>query len=342
VNEPKSTSGSIGGIGRIAWPRILLSIILGAVAIYFISRNLEPGDIQNALNSADRWYIFVALIVVVATMLAKTGRWQLIFSPRNVRPSFSPLFWALSLGQFLNTILPIRLGEVARIYSLEQNAGTSKALTFSTLVIEKSLEMASLVLTMLLLLPIIVLPDFVAERSFPLALLSLAMLLVLFMLAFNNKRVVQLLRLIFAKLPSAIEARLIRFSTAGLEGLAALRDWRQISVLGMISAVIVALAILVPYLLFRAFNLPLGLSEAVLLNVAVSLGSVPPSTPGKVFIFEGIVVFMLRQFGSTDNAVILGFAIIFHLVVVIPQIIFGSLAATRGSLKWPAILGSSN
>ena len=57
------------------------------------------------------------------------------------------------------------------------------------------------------------------------------------------------------------------------------------------------LSILTPYILFSAFNLPLGFQEATLLHLSLIIGQIPASTPGNVGIFEGVVVFMLNQFG---------------------------------------------
>jgi hypothetical protein len=57
----------------------------------------------------------------------------------------------------------------------------------------------------------------------------------------------------------------------------------------------------------------------------------PASTPANVGIFEGLVVFTLNQFGLTDNAAILSYAIVYHLVVVTPQLFLGSLSVIRSN-----------
>jgi len=51
-------------------------------------------------------------------------------------------------------------------------------------------------------------------------------------------------------------------------------------------------------------------------------------------LFEGLVVLTLQQFGSADNATLLSYAILFHLVVMLPQILLGSLAAMTSKWDW--------
>jgi uncharacterized membrane protein YbhN (UPF0104 family) len=92
--------------------------------------------------------------------------------------------------------------------------------------------------------------------------------------------------------------------------------------------------VLAPLALFAAFDFPLGLAEAAALHVITSLALVPPSTPAKIGIFDGVVVFLLFQFGITDEAAITAFTIVFHVVLILPAILIGSIAASRTNWRW--------
>jgi uncharacterized membrane protein YbhN (UPF0104 family) len=67
---------------------------------------------------------------------------------------------------------------------------------------------------------------------------------------------------------------------------------------------------------------------------ALSFMAAPPSTPGQIGIFEGTVTFVLAQLGETSAAVMVSFAIVYHLIVLTPKIIFGGIASLRTSWKW--------
>lgn len=341
LRDPESQSeGSVSLLGRIPWLRLTLSLVATAVAVYLVTRSLDPGQIRAAVGQASLGLIILGLLVIGVTIAAKSLRWQLMFLPASQRPALRAAFWALALGQFVNILIPVRLGELVRIFSLEQQAGISKARTLGTLVIEKTLDTIGLLATAFLLLPFVVLPPFVVEQGYPLALLALGGLMGLFILATQSRRIVGWLRGLAGRLPVSVGHRIERVFVAGLEGLAALQDIRLAMTLGLITAGIVVLSVLTPYLLFLAFGLPLGVEEAIILNLVLSVGLAPPSTPGKVLVFEGLVALMLRQFGIADNALILSYAIVYHLVVVLPQVAMGSLAAAKGGLRLPLGPGS--
>jgi uncharacterized protein (TIRG00374 family) len=326
---------------KIPWLRLIIGLLAGALGIWLITRDLQLSDIEQALSEAKVGYIVPAVVVILATIAAKTWRWQLLFI-NNDRPSkpsenspdspnFTALFWPLILGQFINAISPVRVGDLARVLKLESETGIGKVQGLSTLVVEKTLDIIILVLTLFLLLPTVVLPESLslARRGMVMAATAVTLFVLLLIFAYFRERITKLAGRLIKLLPERLQRPLFRLIVAGLTGLSALRQPRQLLVLLFVSAVIMLLSILTPYILFSTFNIPFGLKEATLLHLSLIIGQIPASTPGNVGIFEGVVVFMLNQFGLTDNAAILSYAIVYHLVVVMPQIFLGSVSVIR-------------
>jgi uncharacterized protein (TIRG00374 family) len=326
---------------KIPWLRLIIGLLAGALGIWLITRDLQLSDIEQALSEAKVGYIVPAVVVILATIAAKTWRWQLLFI-NNGRPSkpsenspdspnFTALFWPLILGQFINAISPVRVGDLARVLKLESETGIGKVQGLSTLVVEKTLDIIILVLTLFLLLPTVVLPESLslARRGMVMAATAVTLFVLLLIFAYFRERITKLAGRLIKLLPERLQRPLFRLIVAGLTGLSALRQPRQLLVLLFVSAVIMLLSILTPYILFSTFNIPFGLKEATLLHLSLIIGQIPASTPGNVGIFEGVVVFMLNQFGLTDNAAILSYAIVYHLVVVMPQIFLGSVSVIR-------------
>jgi len=330
-------SRTLAELTRNSWLRIILSLLLAAAAIILLVRNVNIDDVQRAIAAADYRFIGIALLILLITILLKVWRWYWMFPAGKDRPHFSPLYNALMLGQFFNFIFPLRIGEIARVYSLDRQAGVSKAKSLSTIVIEKTLDLVALLLSTALLIPFIVLPDFILDNGYPLAMVVILILAALVYLAYRTDQVTSIVRKASKPLPQAIQRKISEVLVAGLDGLSSLRNWRLTLWLGSLSFLIVILAILTPFVLFHAFNLPLGLEDAVILNLVLTLGTIPPSTPGKILVFEGIVILMLRRFGLDDNNLILSYAIIFHLVVALPQILLGVIAFARGGSRLSAV-----
>lgn len=322
---------------RRTWLRAVVGLLLGGVGLWFVSREVSLNEIVVHLAAAQGGFILLAVLSILVTTLAKTWRWRLLFFPVSRAPSGRNLFAALTLGQYVNIVLPfVRLGEVARVYALDKE--TSKARALGTLVVEKALDMVVLALTAMVLLPFVVLPAIISDEGVTLtAVVALAALFFLYLLAYRTEFVIKWLRRLAQQLPLPLEQRLVRLGISGLEGLAALRNRRITAALVASSIFIGIFSIVTPLALFPAFGLALGWKEAALLHLAIMIGSAPPSTPGKIGIFEGITAFMLARFGIVDESLIFGYAVIFHLVVVVPQIALGMWAASFSKWQWPTM-----
>jgi uncharacterized membrane protein YbhN (UPF0104 family) len=167
-------------------------------------------------------------------------------------------------------------------------------------------------------------------------LLPLLLLAVLYLLAFQTEWVIRFWRKLIAPLPERPRALLMRLAFTGLEGLAALRDRRLTLAMLLLSLIIAFLSVALPWALFPALGLPLGLLDAALIHIVVTVAITPPSTPAKIGVFNGAAALTLWQLGQTDETLIAGYAILLYLVVVGPQIILGLIAASRTRWRWNA------
>lgn len=319
----------------LPWLNLGLAVALVAVGIWYLADKVSLAEVARALALAHVGYIALGVAVMVVTVLLKAWRWQLLLTEGETRPSFAPLFWSMMLGQYINLIVPfLRLGELARIVTLHQQTGISRGRSLGTLLIEKALDLIFFALTIAVLLPFVILPTFVGDPGLALGVVSLVVLLLLYLLAYQTESVTRILQSLAERVPLRLSQRLLQLAISGLQGLSALRSRKLTLLLLLSSAVIAFLAALLPYVLFPAFGLNLGLVAGTLMHVVVSVVSAPPSTPAKIGVFNGVAVFMLYRLGVTDDAAIVGYAIVFHLVVILPQIVLGGIAASRTKWRW--------
>jgi glycosyltransferase 2 family protein len=272
---------------------------------------------------------------MLLTIALKAWRWQLMFATEPPVLSFSPAFWGVALGQYVNLLVPfVRLGEIARLYGLNQETGIHPARAIGTLVLEKTLDLIFFGLTIIFILPFVIVPDYVNKPGGLYFLLPGLLLIVLYLLSFRTQMVITLWRFIVRPLPDRIENWFLRIAVTGLEGLAALREKRLSLLLLATSALIAILSVLLPFALFPSLGLSLSILDAALIHVVVSIAIAPPSTPAKIGVFNGAAALMLYQFGLEDETAIFSYAILLYLVVIIPQIILGLFAASRSKWRW--------
>ncbi len=305
------------------------------IGLWFVSKTVGLQEVITAVKLADGRFLFLAVITMTLAGSFKAWRWGVLLTPGQARLPFSSLFWATWLGQFVNIAMPfMRVGEIARVYALNHQADISKIRSLSTLVVEKSLDLIMLVITIAVLLPIIVLPDFISDSTLILAVIAFILFASLYLLAYQTTLVLRLCQRLLRWLPGPIGHRLMPIIISGLEGLASLRSQQTTAVLIVISAIIAFFSFLTPFFLFLAFHIDLGLAAAALVDTTLSITTTPPSTPAKLGVFEGTVVLVLRQLGQEDGAIIISYAIVYHLIVLLPKVVLGSVAAARTNWKW--------
>ncbi len=308
-----------------SWRRLLGMGSIALVAFWFASRGVEWGEVAHAIRQARLGVALLTLLVVIATQLCKAWRWQRLYYP-NRPPYFAPAFWAIMVGQLVNFVSPVRIGELPRILSLDQSLPGVKARSLGTILAEKSVDIFMTGVTLGLALPFVVAPDYVHEGLPALALAIFAIIFVIYLLAFQTEWMMKIIGWGLQFLPASIAPRLEKMALSGLEGLSALKNPRQASFILLLSALIAFLGVLPSYLLFNAFGFSLGLVAAALMHAMLTIGLTPPSVPGRIFVFEAIVVTILAWLGVQDESVALSYAILFHLIVILPPIIFGAIA----------------
>ncbi len=249
------------------WLNVALAVVLVGVGIWYLADKVSLNDILLALQQANKAYILLALVIMMATIVVKIWRWQVLLDIDGDKPAFMPLFWATMLGQYVNLIVPfMRLGDVARVYALRQQTGIGMGRSLGTLVVEKALDLIFFALTALIIIPFAVLPDFLGDPGFMLGTVALVLMVILYLMAYQTERLKSVLTSLRDRMPLKLAKRMIQLCITALDGLAALRS-RTLSLMLLGSSLLVAvLSVLLPMALFPAFGLPLGLVAAAMMQ----------------------------------------------------------------------------
>lgn len=314
----------------LPWFNLVLALILIGIGIWYLSGKVSLQEIFEALLLANPLFIALGVLLTLINIVVKTWRWQLMFKIPEDKVTFSAAFWALMLGQYVNLIVPfLRMGEIARIYALNRQTEMPMARSLGTLVLEKVLDLFMLMLAIALVLPLVILPEFVDDPGRLIWIFPFVAIILLYLIAYQTQLISKFFLALQQKVPTKFAKRLLRWSITGLQGLSSLRSRRLSLLLVGSSALILFLSILLPYLMFYAFNLPFGIVEAAVVHIVVTIATTPPSTPGKIGVFNGAVALILISFGMTNEAVVISYSIVFLLVVIVPQIVLGSIAAAK-------------
>lgn len=279
-------------------------------------RDVDAADAWRAARNADVRWLPVALTVFAIAIWLRALRWRLLF-PTASRPPQRLVTRALLVGYFFNTILPARAGEAARILALTRGARSSRAEAAATVVVERAFDVLTLLGLLFVLVPW--LPDvtWLRPAAWLGAALSIALLVVIVVLAVWGDR----------PLRRALRPFGPRAEAAGTNlgvGLAALRDLR-VAVEAIAVTVVSWVALGISFwLVMLAFGLGLSPAAGMLVLIATGVGSILPSSPAGLGVFEAATVFALHAYGISDSTA-LSFAVVLHVINIVPFLAAGAL-----------------
>lgn len=329
-----ATQARIAPPTRSALPkmRLWLGILVGVILLILALRNIRLSDLLGALTQANALFLIAALGSVLATSLAKAIRWKLLFFPRHRGLHLDRLFSVLFIGQTVNSVLPARLGEIARAYLVGELEKVSKSWTLGTIIVEKGLDSMMLLLVMAALVPFVPLPVWIRSSGLTLVAVLAFLFLLLVLLAHKRGRLNSLIERTAHYIPLSKRLGLSQKISLAFQSLEPLKDWRAMAGLLLLSLIVWALALSTNVLTLAAMNMSLPPWVSALLLVVLQVGSSIPTSPGRIGVFHYLCILTLALV-AVDRSTALGFALVLHLIVYAPMIILGTLFMWRESLS---------
>jgi uncharacterized protein (TIRG00374 family) len=308
--------------------RFVLGVLVGAVMLWWAGRGLDWQLVSQTVAAVHQAWVAVAVIGVVAVALAKAARWGALYRLFECRPSYGSLFWGLMAAQAVNLIIPIRLGELIRLGWMKQ-VGQSGTITLSTIVIEKVIDLLVAGLMAMSLVALAVAPSWLRSQASSMFLISLTLILGLILIWRLRVRLGRWLAHgpgWANRLPARWQERSVRVADSMLAALSAMADWYSLLPVLWWTMIVWLLSLLTILALFAAFKLHLPIVAAVLIMLAVSFVSIPPSPPALVGAMQMIAVLVLGQY-DVARPVAVGFGSMLSVVTVAPLLVLGSWAA---------------
>jgi len=320
--------------------RLALGALVGALTLWLALRGANIGGLRSALGRADPFWILLALASVLLTLAAIVVRWRVLFHPESAGLSSGNLTGAFVVGQMLNIMLPIRLGEMARAYWISRAEHLPIGRALGTIGVEKLADLASVGLAAVSLPLLAGVPPWVRSPGRVLVITGAIAAAAILLLAANRGLLLQSTARAARRWPQGIGRRLIDFLQTTLEGSRALHSWKASAAVGLLSLLVPLLGASTNYLLFVAFHLTLPFVAALLLLISLQIANVIVSVPGNLGVFHYVTVLTLGAY-SVDHDVALAYAIVLYIVALVPKILAGAVLLvcaprelTAGMFAW--------
>ncbi len=290
---------------RQVWLGLFISLICLVVIFYFI----RPQEIIAALRSARYGYLFFGALGIVAFLLVRAVRWR--FMLNNDAPWLT-IFHIQNIGYLISTVLPLRLGDIARAVLIGNVPPITISRGISTMVVERVLDMLFIVT----LLPftfasIAYLPDWIRLGARASGILAITAIILLIIAANQRVLAVRIVASTLSYMPflnSKAWAKRADSFLAGLNSLTHFRDGVMLLLLTIFTWVPIIFAY---YVTLLAANLEPTLLMAAFVVCAAALSVALPSSPAQIGVFHAGVIAALQVWGQPEAASA-SFAFLYH------------------------------
>lgn len=297
--------------------KLIIGLVISGLCLYLALAGVDFGRAWQAFLGINAFWLIPSALVSVWILWIKAVRWRRLMLPlwayRRVEA-----FDAYCIGMMVNYLLPMRAGELVRVLVIARGeAGLSRSAALASVVTERVIDVATLLLLALLAMALFPSPPWITYSCWIMAGVVGGILIALLMLRRWQEAAVRFAGKLERLLPARLRGRLGAMIVSFIQGFARLGSAEQYGLFVAETALIWFLQGLVVYMMFLAFGLTashgLGPLAAMITVVIVSLGAGVPSSPGMVGTFHLGVVVALGLCG-VDKDTAVSYAIILHLL----------------------------
>jgi hypothetical protein len=304
--------------------RLWIGALVSVVCFLLAAWGVNLTGLWRTLRQVRLPWLLVALALLALAMVARAYRWRLLFyPPRDLR--LLRLFNLLNIGNLVNSVSPLRLGDVVRAYLCAEVASLSAMLVLSTVIVERIVDTLTIVVLFVLLLPFVSLPARLVAPAVAVGAAGTAAVVVLVLATARRGSALALLEQLSTRLPILQHGAVRTGLTSAIDGLAVLGSRRSLAGAALWSLAAWLATAVQFHVVMQAMGLRLPFAAALLMLCLTTLGMVVPSSPGYLGVFEYLTVLSLAFFGIAKEAA-LSCALVVHALGYLTPIVLGSMA----------------
>ncbi len=315
--------------------KLLIGVALSVAFMFLAVRNVDFRQMQNAFAVANFWYIFPTLAIVFFSHYLRAVRWRYLLLPVK-RIEMRTLFSSLMIGYMFNIFLPAHLGELVRAYVVSKKRPLPAGAVFGTIIIERIIDVFTLLLLMALTFIVFPFPDWVRKSGYLSFVGIIVLFAILVLMKKHQGRALTIIGKLTASLPARFSARIGHLIRSFLDGIVPLQKKEHYLVVIALSLVIWACYGYAFQLVFYAFDFvsiySLPWMAALVLLVITTISVLVPSSPGYIGTYHYLCQLSLGLFAVPASPA-LTFAFVMHGINFVPVLIVGLIFISAEGLN---------
>src|SRR3989304_7908892 len=279
---------------------IAFGIIVSAVFLYLALYKVNLTEMWSSLKGANYWYVLPFSAFTIFGMWIRAYRWR--FMTDHIKKiGLKSLFSSTMIGFMAINLLPLRLGEVVRAYSLGTKEGISKSAVFATIILERIFDLIALLVLVWFTLVFFPTPQEVKKVGYLTLVLIAGILLILYFLKTKTAPTLVVLEKPFIFLKKSWRDKAKELFEKFATGLTILVDFKTLWLVILISVLLWFATAFCNYLIFLGFYIRPPLYASFILLIFVAFGISLPSSPGFIGTFQFACVLALKFFKIPES-----------------------------------------
>lgn len=305
----------------------VVGIVISAVLLFFSLKGVQGEEIWLTLKRVDPILLLVPLSFIFCAVTICSFRWSRVAgNGTRVRETFVSLL----IGLFVNNVLPVRIGELARGYVLSKKRNLSFTYAFSTVLLDRFFDLTGLLLLTFLFFPSQSLPPHVSHAIR--LLVGLLIVCIGLIIVLSQERIA-----------NHISSRLVRLETSFLRKFAqrVLEIQENLKRIGSPLTILFLIALsfctwfsmaVALFYVTRALGVNVPFACIPFVCAMLNMGLTIPSSPGYVGVYQYLLVYLLSIFGVPKAE---GFTVslLYHASWYVPYTVLGFVFLVTEHIK---------
>ncbi len=321
-----------------------LGLVISAVFLYLVLRNIDYAQLWQVLLTADYWWLIPGVAVYFIGLWARAWRWHYLLRPLKSIPTRT-MFPIVTIGYAGNNIFPARAGEVVRAVVLKRKEGVPISASLATIIVERVFDGI-----VMLAFVFVNLAELTRLTGVSIGILGLNLgireiaiwgsvaffgALAIFLVAamFPNATDRLLTWLIERLAPARLRQQTLGVSRRFLGGLESLRSPLDVLMVFLTSVLIWLLETVKYWFVMHAFSFSVSFFALMLMNGVVNLATTIPSAPGYLGTFDLPGIAVLQAY-NIPREVAASYTFVLHFALWFPVTAVGLYYMFREGIKW--------
>ncbi|MGO9018997.1 MAG: lysylphosphatidylglycerol synthase transmembrane domain-containing protein [Syntrophobacteraceae bacterium] len=248
-------------------------------------RHVPFDQLAATLTGAHYSWLLLALLCQLLAVFARAKLWAALL---DHKARTLDTFWSEAIGYLFTNILPLRMGDPARIFALSRRSKLPIVQVAASACIERVFDLGTITLALVALIPLMNVPT-QAKRAGEIFGLLVVLVFISLVLLLRFRSLGERLVLSLSKrLPASLAERLLTSSRHLFDGIAVFGNGRIVLCAILWSLWTWALTVGMYWCVLKGFRADATLVEATFMVVAICLAVTIPFSPGGIGVVQWV------------------------------------------------------